>query len=135
MDKADIFFRKDKELMNVRFIQEFLCNQSYWAKGRTEKEVKETIKNSFCVGAFLKDIQIGFGRVVTDYVTFAYIMDVFISPEYQRNGIGRLLMDEIILADELKRIKRFSLATVEAAQFYKDLGFQEKEFKQLTFIK
>lgn len=35
---------------------------------------------------------IGLARVVTDYVTIAYLTDVFVLPEYQRRGLAAWMM-------------------------------------------
>lgn len=37
--------------------------------------------------------QIGLVRLVTDDVTFAYITDVYILPEYQGKGLGRWMLE------------------------------------------
>ena len=63
----------DKDKLDISFIHKFLTN-TYWAKGRTMEEVKTTIENSYCFGIYSNGKQIGFARVVTDYVVFAYIM-------------------------------------------------------------
>jgi hypothetical protein len=69
---------KDKSKLDVPFIQNFL-KDIYWAAGRTMEEVQRTIDASVCFGIYLDGKQIGFARVITDYVVFAYLMDVFIS--------------------------------------------------------
>ena len=67
----------DKSKLDVPFIQDFL-KDIYWAAGRTIEEVQITIDASVCFGIYLNDKQIGFARVITDYVVFAYLMDVSI---------------------------------------------------------
>jgi len=37
--------------------------------------------------------QIGFARLVTDEVSFAYLTDVYVLKEYQGKGLGSWLMD------------------------------------------
>ena len=51
---------------------------------------------------YINEEQIGFARIVTDYVVFAYIMDVFILPEYQGNGYSKQLMKAVIEHPQLK---------------------------------
>jgi len=36
---------------------------------------------------------IGFGRVITDYVSFAYLTDVYILAEHQGKGLGKWMME------------------------------------------
>lgn len=38
---------------------------------------------------------VGFARLVTDYVTFAYLTDVFILEDYQRRGLAAWMMRAI----------------------------------------
>lgn len=49
-------------------------------------EVQTTIDSSFCFGIYLNDKQIGFCPVITDYLVFAYVMDVFIIDEHRGKG-------------------------------------------------
>jgi hypothetical protein len=60
----------DKSKLDVPFIQNFL-KDIYWAAGRTIEEVQTTIDASFCFGLYLDGNQIGFARVINDYVVFA----------------------------------------------------------------
>lgn len=59
----------DKDKLDVPFLQNFL-KDIYWAAGRTIAEVQITIDSSFCFGIYLNEKQIGFARVITDYIVF-----------------------------------------------------------------
>lgn len=73
----------DKSKLDIDAIHEYLCNTSYWAKGRSVENVKKSIAHSLCFGLYDKsDQMLGFARVVTDEVAFAYVMDVFILEEH-----------------------------------------------------
>ena len=63
----------DKTKLDIPFIQDFL-KDIYWAAGRTIDEVQTTIDASFCFGIYEDENQIGFARVITDYVVFAYLI-------------------------------------------------------------
>lgn len=112
----------DKSKLDVPFIQHFL-KDVYWAAGRTIEEVQITIDNSFCFGIFLNDKQIGFARVITDYVVFAYVMDVFIIEEYRGKGYSSILIDRMINEPVLKDVKIWRLATSDAHFLYSKFGF------------
>jgi N-acetylglutamate synthase-like GNAT family acetyltransferase len=122
---VELKFSTDKERIDLDFVHGYLSNDSYWAKGRAKDEIKRAIDNSFCISAFSEGEQVGFGRVVTDFQTFAYVMDVFVKPSKNNCGIGSQLMEALMSSSELHRIKRFTLATVEASGFYEKLGFKE----------
>ena len=73
----------DKSKLDIPFIQNFL-KDIYWSAGRTIDEVQTTIDASFCFGIYLNSEQIGFARVITDYVVFAYMMDGGFKPSRKR---------------------------------------------------
>ncbi|MCV9930489.1 GNAT family N-acetyltransferase [Flavobacterium sp. LS1R49] len=112
----------DKTKLDVPFVQHFL-KDIYWAAGRTMEEVQTTIDNSFCFGIFLEDKQIGFARVITDYVVFAYVMDVFITEEHRGKGYSSVLIDRMINEPALKEVKIWRLATTDAHFLYSKFGF------------
>jgi GNAT superfamily N-acetyltransferase len=116
----------DKNKLDVPFIQHFL-KDIYWAAGRTIEEVQATINASVCFGIYLNDTQIGFARVITDYVVFAYVMDVFITPEHQGKGYSSILINNMMSEPLLKNIQIWRLATTDAHFLYSKFGFTALE--------
>ena len=116
----------DKRYLNRTFLFDFL-RDAYWAKGITFEQVLRIIKDSMCFGVYLNKNQIGFARVITDYNTFAYLLDVFIVPKYQNNGVGKTLVEHILNYPELKKVKTWMLKTNDASDFYKKFGFTEPD--------
>ena len=114
----------DKSLLDVNTIYNFIT-QAYWAKGRTLQEVQKTIDNCLCFGAYLEGEQIGFARICTDYTVFAYIMDVFILPDYRGNGYSKLLMQRVFDEPELQSCTVWMLKTSDAHGLYQQYGFTE----------
>ncbi|MFV8325768.1 GNAT family N-acetyltransferase [Flavobacterium sp. ZS1P14] len=112
----------DKNKLDVPFIQQFL-KDIYWAAGRTIPEVQITIANSFCFGIYINDKQIGFARVITDYVVFAYVMDVFIAEEHRGKGYSSILINSMMTETKLKEVKIWRLATSDAHFLYQKFGF------------
>lgn len=113
----------DKTKLNVPFIQDFL-KDIYWAAGRTIDEVQTTIDSSVCFGIYLEEVQIGFARVITDYVVFAYLMDVFIAEEHRGKGYSTILIDAMMKEPVLKEFKIWRLATSDAHYLYEKFGFK-----------
>lgn len=113
----------DKKKLDIPFIQDFL-KDIYWAAGRTIDEVQTTIDNSFCFGIYLDDKQIGFARVITDYVVFAYVMDVFITEELRGKGYSSILIEAMMNEPKLKEVKIWRLATKDAHFLYQKFGFK-----------
>lgn len=112
----------DKSKLDVPFIQDFL-KDIYWTAGRTIDEVQRTIDASVCFGIYLNDKQIGFARVITDYVVFGYVMDVFIAEEHRGKGYSSILIESMMNEPQLKEIKIWRLATTDAHFLYKKFGF------------
>ena len=112
----------DKTKLNVPFIQNFL-KDIYWVAGRTMEEVQTTIDHSFCFGIYLDGKQIGFARVITDYVVFAYLMDVFIDEVHRGRGYSAVLMEAMMKEPQLQQVKIWRLATCDAHYLYEKFGF------------
>ncbi|TBX70632.1 N-acetyltransferase [Flavobacterium silvisoli] len=117
-----IIVSTDKSKLDVPFIQHFL-KDIYWAAGRTIEEVQTTIDASVCFGIYLDDRQIGFARVITDYVVFAYLMDVFIDEKHRGKGYASVLIDAMMKEPQLQQVKIWRLATSDAYFLYKKFGF------------
>jgi GNAT superfamily N-acetyltransferase len=95
----------------------------YWAAGRTIDEVQTTIDASFCFGIFEDEDQIGFARVITDYVVFAYLMDVFIDEKHRGKGYSTILIDTMMKEPQLQQVKIWRLATSDAHFLYEKFDF------------
>ena len=113
----------DKARLDLEMIHAFLANDSYWVPGISRANVEKSIRHSLCFGAYTAGRQIGFARIVTDYVRFAHLMDVFVLPEYRGLGISKLLMENILSHPELRTIVRYTLGTADAHGLYAQYGF------------
>lgn len=113
----------DKSKLDVPFLQHFL-KDIYWAAGRTMEEVQTTIDHSFCFGIYLNDKQIGFARVITDYIVFAYVMDVFIDETHRGKGYSSMLVNAMLKEPQLQQVKIWRLATSDAHFLYEKFGFK-----------
>ena len=111
-DPIEISVSTDPDLMDLEMIHSELSD-SYWARGRTMSEVKRTIENSISFGLYSEEKQIGFGRVLSDSVVFAYLMDFFILQEYRGRGLGTFFMNKIFENEKLKDVQAWLLATRE----------------------
>lgn len=107
-------------------VHRFLTN-SYWAKGISMNTVREQIKNSLCFGVYYENKQVGFARVISDYVSLAYLCDVFIIEDFRGKGLSKILMEEILNHPKLKNVKSWMLATKDAHGLYKKYGFKPLE--------
>ena len=85
--------------------------------------LKKSIDNSICFGIYdSKGNTLGFARVVTDTVVYAYIMDLFIFEEFQGKGLGEKLIKHILEQPDLQ-VRLWFLATNNAHGLYEKFGF------------
>ena len=98
--------------------------ESYWAEGRPRTVVERSIENSLCFGVYLEGRQVAFARVVSDRAVFAYLMDVFVVPEFQGRGISKALMRAVLDHPELQGLRMFLLGTRDAHGLYEQFGFE-----------
>lgn len=112
----------DRARLDLDVIHQFL-RQSYWAKGIPRSVVAKSIEHSLCFGVYEGDRQIGFGRVITDFATFAYISDVFILDAYRGQGLGKRLIQAMRDHPDLQGLRRWMLGTDDAHGLYQQFGF------------
>ncbi|MGG5254382.1 GNAT family N-acetyltransferase [Neobacillus sp. SM06] len=121
----------DKELLDLETIHRFLSEDSYWAKGISFEKVSSSIDHSaICFGLYEGDPkngeakQVGFARVITDFVRMGWIMDVFILKEYRGRGLSKWLMEVLTKRSELGQVGKLMLSTFDAHGLYTQYGFE-----------
>jgi GNAT superfamily N-acetyltransferase len=114
----------DQRDLDVPLIHRFLSESSYWARGVPLETVKTSLANSLCFGGYLGNSQAAFARVISDFATFANLVDVFVLPEYRGRGYGRQLMAEVMAHPKLQGLRRFTLATRDSHGLYAKFGFE-----------
>ncbi|MFF3022828.1 GNAT family N-acetyltransferase [Gottfriedia sp. NPDC057948] len=130
VEQNGYYISTNKELLNRDVIYNFLDKESYWANEIPYEYIDRFIKGSFCFGVYKgkpgeSDLtQVGFARVVSDGVTFAYLADVFILPEYRKQGLSKWLMEEIMGYEKLSTVRTFMLKTRDAHNLYRKYGFE-----------
>ena len=119
----NITFSKSREEMDVEYIHAYLT-QSYWNEGISLEKVQKCVDNSLNFGLFDDGKQIGYARVLTDFVRFSYLMDVFIEPKLQGKGYGKLLIQHVFEDEDIKELPGMLLATKDAHTLYEKFGFK-----------
>lgn len=120
-----------KEHMQLEIVKQLLM-QTYWAQNYSYIVIEKAMSSSLCFGVFdsMTDIQIAFARVITDYATRFYIVDVVVDSNYRNMGIGNLLIEAIINNEILKDLRGL-LMTKDAQDFYKKFGFETYEITSM----
>jgi GNAT superfamily N-acetyltransferase len=113
----------DRSRLDVDMIHAFL-QTTYWAAGRPREVVERSLEHSLCFGVYESGRQIAFARVVSDRAVFAYLMDVFVLPEFRGRGISKMLLREILDHPDLQGLRFFLLGTRDAHGLYEQFGFE-----------
>ena len=123
MENYSILIGKDE--MRLTDIKALLA-QTYWAHQNSLETIQKSLAHSLCFG--ILDIaayqQIAFARVITDYATRFYIVDVIVDATYRSNGIGNMLIEAIVTYEPLQTLRGL-LITKDAQDLYKKFGFEE----------
>ena len=80
------------------------------------------------IAAYDEDRLVGLIRVVGDGLTIVFIQDLLVYPHYQRQGIGRGLLQQTL--ERFKDVYQIQLATEQSDKnlaFYRELGFRRQE--------
>jgi len=96
-----------------------------------DEAVKGSLDNSlYMVCVYLGEELIGFGRVIGDNGIYYYIQDIMVLPKFQRQGIGRAIMNKIMdfLEKESDPTAFYGLMTAKGySRFYELYGFQKRD--------
>lgn len=127
------YISDEKEKIQIPAVEELL-KQSYWASPHDIQVLPKTIANSLCFGVYLKanDLQIAFGRVITDYTTAYYLCDVIVNEKYRSQGIGKALVERIVTDERLAPLKGM-LKTSEAHGLYEKYGFHRADANRFMY--
>ncbi|KAA5535028.1 GNAT family N-acetyltransferase [Taibaiella lutea] len=118
-------FSTNKEKVQPEVVHQFLDKESYWAKGVPYETVKRAIQYSLSIGIYDENgNQVGFGRMITDRATFAYLADIFVIKAHRGKGLSKEMMKGFCkMADEFQ-LRRFLLTTQDAHDLYRQSGFE-----------
>ena len=83
------------------------------------------LKNAFHLCAFDSEQLVGYAAVVSNGVTDAYIQDLMVHPDYQKQGVGRQLMQQILERLRAEGIYMVSViyGGAELQKYYEGFGF------------
>ncbi|MFI6765005.1 GNAT family N-acetyltransferase [Streptomyces sp. NPDC050355] len=119
-------FSSDPARLDPALVHHWLSTDTYWAAGRSREKQDRAIADSLNFGAYdtASGAQVGYARVVTDRVTFAWLCDVYVAREARGKGIGTALVAAV--RDHLAPydVRRILLATADAHDVYEKVGFR-----------
>lgn len=114
--------------------------ESVWNNAPSPEQVELAIKNTlFRVSIYDNNEIIGMARIIGDKGLCYYIKDVVVLPKYQKQGIGKKLIEEILKYVNDNGIKDTEIfvelcAMPSVIPFYEKLGFAANEAQRLKMM-
>lgn len=109
----------DRQLDVSTFIQ--MANK-VWSRTYNIQYTKEALEKTINTTAWDNDRLVGCVRVLSEGYFFGTVTEILVLPDYQKNGIGKMLMT---LAFESSPTSLFFGAQPEAVGFYEKLGYEK----------
>ena len=121
-EEGSFVISTDPRKLDIDVVFGFLVQAKWWPE-LTSESLERALRHSLCFSLKESGRQIGFARIITDFVTYAYLCDVYIVEERRGRGLGTWLIRSVLEHPDLKNLKRVSLITHHAQDFYRGLGF------------
>ncbi|OIJ22187.1 GNAT family N-acetyltransferase [Anaerobacillus alkalidiazotrophicus] len=95
----------------------------------TKEQLFQAANNSwYCISIYDQEQLVAFGRMISDGIYQSLICDVMVHPNYQNQGLGKLVIKELLKKCKEEDIQTIQLFSAKGKQhFYKKLGFEERE--------
>ena len=111
--------------IDLQQLQALFQQTAFWASDRRVEDWAVAIRNSKpMVSVWDGDRLIGFARATSDGIYRASIWDVAIHPDYQGAGLGRKLVETVLMHPHVNRVERVYLMTTYQQSFYEHIGFE-----------
>ncbi|CAD5949942.1 putative N-acetyltransferase ycf52 [Planktothrix tepida] len=124
-DHHHILFNDSRTNIDLNQLQALFQLAAFWAKDRSQEDLKIAISNSEpVVTVWDYEQMIGFARATSDGIYRANIWDVVIHPDYQGSGLGRKLVQTVLSHPKMCRVERVYLMTTYQQKFYERIGFE-----------
>ena len=120
--RGDLLLTNDPEKVDIDALCDLVAKQ-YWGPNRLRRTTRRAFENSYTFVLLQGEKTVGCVRVVTDFVTAAYIEDVIVDDSLRGRGIGQWMMREMMTSPDMAEQHRWLLMTADAQTFYEKLGF------------
>ena len=128
---------KYNELTAEQFIELW---ETVWGDGPTLEQTELAMKHTlFRVSIWDDDKIVAMARMNGDMGLNYYIKDVVVRPEYQKRGIGRMLINELLKFINDNGVKGTDVfvelcAVPDKIHFYEKFGFEANEAQRLKIF-
>ncbi|MBE6752945.1 MAG: GNAT family N-acetyltransferase [Ruminococcaceae bacterium] len=114
--------------------------ETVWGPGPSLEQTELAMKHTlFRVSIWEDDRIIAMARMIGDMGLDYYIKDVIVRPEYQKKGIGRMLINELLKFVDDNGVKGTNIfvelcAMPDKIPFYEKFGFAANEAQRLRLF-
>ena len=113
-------------------LQTLFNAHTFWAKKRNYRNLRQLLAgSSVIVSLWSGKRMIGFGRATSDGIYRAVLWDVVVADDLQRKGLGKRVVNALLSMKEIRHVERIYLMTTNCTDFYKQLGFENKNNQNL----
>ena len=132
-----MFTIRHNELTAEQFIELW---ETVWGQGPSPEQTRLAMEHTlFRVSVFDGDRIIAMARMHGDMGLDYYIKDVVVRPEYQKQGVGRMLIEELLRFVQENGIPGTSIfvelcAMPDKIPFYEKFGFDANEAQRLKLF-
>jgi ribosomal protein S18 acetylase RimI-like enzyme len=132
IDSQKFLISTAPELLPISFVQEtYAKDEVFWAKPLTDETTRTMLDNSLTLGVYKvsesdEKEPVGMARMVTDYITLAYLTDVYLQDDCRSLGLGKWIIHscrEIVLEMPALRFMVLLTGSEKAQRLYRrELG-------------
>lgn len=116
-------------------LRHLLQTHAFWAKGRNIKQLRRLLAKSTVVVSLWRGKRlVGFGRATSDEIYRAVLWDIVVADDLQGLGLGRQVVDALLVSPVLKNVEKIYLMTTNSTDFYLQLGFKTATQQSLLFM-
>lgn len=140
-ERGEYLLSTDKRWVNIETLRAvYASDLLHWTKPLPPKVLKKMVDNSLCFSLVHFPAngdweQIGFARVITDYVTIGYLTDVYVIPEHQGKGLGKWMISCLPeLLGDMEDLRAMIVLTYDKERFYREVIGAEKFGEDLTMM-
>ena len=117
----------DPDRVDLDVVHAFLSQESYWRRDVPRRVVETAVRMSLPLSVHLAGAHgttmVGFGRVVTDTATVAWLDDVFVLTPHRRRGLAGALVETATAHPAVAGTSMRVLLTMDAHRLYALYGF------------
>ena len=129
----DSFILTDaRERIDLAITQSLLRN-TYWGVRRPPEVVEKMLAHSLPFALLQDGVQVGFGRVVSDFTVFSWVADIVVDTPYRGRGLGKWMMACIAEHPSIKDTQMV-LQTRDAHALYERYGFSRNPALMSTHV-